>query len=121
MPASMERSLYATYLAGIFRSVRFGITESHGRGMALQFNYLYERKAFLFDSANATFRVNYEKIKEMTEALAGEIMTIQAEGDYEMAKNLFGRYAVIPPDLQRALNKLDDIPVDIAPQFSVAK
>jgi hypothetical protein len=121
LPKETEKQYYVTYLAGIFRSVRFGVGESHGRGMALQFNYLYQRGAFAFDSASATFRVNFDKVKEMTEALAGEIMTIQAEGDYEMAKNMFTRYANIGPDMKRAIDKMDDIPVDIAPVFPLAK
>lgn len=120
LPKSTEQQYYVTYLAGIFRSVRFGITESHGRGMALQFNYLYERGAFAYDSASATFRVNFGKVKEMTEALAGEIMTIQAEGDYEMAKVMFTRYAKIGPDMRRVIDKMDDIPVDIEPVFPLA-
>jgi hypothetical protein len=120
LPKETEKQYYVTYLAGIFRSVRFGVGESHGRGMALQFNYLYERGAFQFDSASATFRVNFDKIKEMTEALAGEIMTIQAEGDYEMAKNMFSRYANMGRDMQRAIDKMGDIPVDIEPIFPLA-
>jgi hypothetical protein len=120
LPKSTEQQYYVTYLAGIFRSVRFGITESHGRGMALQFNYLFERGAFSFDSASATFKVNFDKVKEMTEALTGEIMTIQAEGDYEMAKNLFARYAKIGPEMQRVIDKMNDIPVDIEPVFPLA-
>ncbi len=121
LPRSMEKQLYVTYLAGIFRSVRFGATESHGRGMTVQFNYLYERKAFLYDSTSQTFRVNFDKVKEMVEALTGEIMTMQAEGDFEMANNMFNRYASVGPDMQRALDKLSDIPVDIAPVFPVLK
>lgn len=121
LPKSTERQFYVTYLAGIFRSVRFGVSEAHGRGMALQFNYLNERGAFTYDSVGATYAVNFDKIKEMVEALTGEIMTIQAEGDYEMAKVLFSRYGKITPEMQVVLKKLEGIPVDIDPIFPLAK
>lgn len=117
LPAAMEQPLYTTFLAGVFRSVRFGINEAHGKGMALQFNYLFDEGAFTFNEAQGTFGVDYAKIKMAVRKLTGEIMTLQAEGDYEKAKVLLDRYAVIRPPMQRVLDRLGDIPVDIAPSF----
>jgi hypothetical protein len=115
-----EQQMYVTYLAGVFRSVRFGIKEAHGKGMALQFNYLSDNGAFAYDSTAGTFRVNFDKVKEATLKLTGHIMTIQAEGNYAKAKELLDTYAVIRPPMQKALDSLKNIPVDIAPHFPLA-
>jgi len=116
---SSETQMYVTYLAGVFRSVRFGINESHGRGMAFQFNFLLDAGGIVFDSTNSVFRVDLERIKPAVRELTGLIMTVQAEGNYEKAKDLLDRYAVIRPAMQQALDKLKGIPVDIAPVFAV--
>ncbi len=115
-----ESGVYATYLAGVFRSVRFGIKEAHGRGMALQFNYLVDEGAIEHNPADGTFRVNLSKIKEATRKLTGEIMTIQAQGDYPKAKALLDRLAVVRPPMQQTLDKFGNLPVDIRPIFVTA-
>ncbi len=115
-----EQAMYATYLAGVFRSVRFGIKEAHGRGMALQFNFLMDEGAIQHDPANGVFRVDLNKIKAATRKLTGEIMTIQARGDYAKAKALLERLAVIRPAMQQTLDKFGDLPVDIRPIFITA-
>jgi hypothetical protein len=114
---STEESMYVTYLAGAFRSVRFGINEAHGKGMALQFNVLLDAGAIEVDRPTGTFRVNVSKIKDASQRLTGDIMTIQAEGSYEKAKALLEKYAVIRPEMKTVLDKLADIPTDIAPSF----
>lgn len=114
---STEESMYVTYLAGAFRSVRFGINEAHGKGMALQFNYLIDAGAIEVDGPSGTFRINPGKMKDASQRLTGDIMTIQAEGSYEKAKALLEKYAVIRPEMKAVLDKLTDIPTDIAPSF----
>lgn len=117
----MERTLYTTYLASAFRSVRFGITEAHGRGVAMQFNYLTDEGAINFEEKTGTFSVNHAKIKEAVKKLTHEILTIEAEGSYEKAKALLDKYAVIRPPMQHAFDRLKDVPVDIEPIFPLAK
>ncbi|MDI6778988.1 MAG: hypothetical protein QME25_02155 [Bacteroidota bacterium] len=118
---SFEKQMYVTYLAGSFRSIRFGIKEAHGKGMALQFNYLLENGAFEYDEKTNKFSVNFEKIKDAMKKLTGEIMTIQAEGSYDKAKAMLDKYAVMHPLMQKILDKLTDIPVDIAPHYPLAE
>lgn len=117
----MERSLYTTFLASAFRSVRFGITEAHGKGIAMQFNYLTDEGAFEVNEATGTFSVNKGKVKEAVRKLTNEILTIQAEGSYEKAKAMLDKYAVIRPPMQRALDRMKDVPTDIEPIFPLAK
>ncbi|HEX8921414.1 MAG TPA: hypothetical protein VF766_08035 [Pyrinomonadaceae bacterium] len=116
-----ERALYTTFLASAFRSVRFGITEAHGRGIALQFNYLMDEDAFRHDERTNVFSVNPAKIKDAVRKLTHEIMTIQAEGSYDKAKAMLDKYGVIRPAMQKALDRLTDVPVDIEPIFPLAK
>ena len=117
---SIEEPMYVTFLAGAFRSVRFGINEAHGKGMALQFNYLMDAGAFEYNATTGTFRVNLSKIKDATQRLTGDIMIIQAEGSYEKAKALLDKYVLMRPEMKAAIDKMTDIPTDIAPQFPLA-
>ena len=118
---SMERTLYTTYLASMFRSVRFGITEAHGRGVAMQFNYLTDEGAIKFNEAKGTFSVDHAKIKDSVRKLTSELLTIEAEGSYDRAKAMLDKYAVIRPPMQQALDKLKNVPVDIEPVFPLAR
>lgn len=120
LPKSLERQLYNTYLASCFRSIRFGTSEAHGLGTAVQFNYLRDHDGFVANE-NGTFAVNMDKIKPAIEGLTREIMTLQAEGNYKKAKDLTARLGVVRPEMQRALDKLSDIPVDIEPKFTTAE
>lgn len=117
----MEREMYTTFLASAFRSVRFGVTEAHGKGVAMQFNYLSDEGAIQINENAGTFSINASRIKDAVRKLTSEIMTIQAEGAYEKAKALLDKYAVIRPPMQRALDRLKEIPVDIEPRFTLVK
>ncbi|HJQ27633.1 MAG TPA: hypothetical protein VKA60_27360 [Blastocatellia bacterium] len=118
---AMERDLYTTYLASSFRSVRFGTTEAHGKGQALQFNYLSDEGGIKYDAAAGTYSIDTTKIKDAVRKLTNEILTLQAEGSYEKAKALLDKYGVIRPEMQKTLDKLSNIPVDIEPHFTVAE
>lgn len=109
-----EAKMYTTFLASSFRTLRFGIRESHARGMAIQFNWLADQGAFTV-RGDGTFSVDVAKMKSAVAGLAREIMTIQAEGNYEGARKLVEERAVIRPDLQRVLDGLKDLPVDVNP------
>lgn len=117
----MERELYTTYLSTSFRSVRFGITEAHGRGQALQFNYLMDEGGIKFNEAAGTFGIDTSRIKEAVRKLTHEILTLQAEGSYEKAKAMLDKYAVIRPVMRKALDRLGSVPIDIEPRFTLAE
>lgn len=118
-PKTLEQTLYVTYLAGMFRSVRFGIESAHARANMIQFNYLLANGAVQFDDQNQKFRVNHDKIKSAVRSLAHELLLIQAKGDYQKAKKLIERYGVMNPSLQATLANLGAIPVDIKPIYEI--
>ena len=112
--AAYERPLYTTYLASAFRSVRFGVTEAHGKGMALQFNYFLDKGAFAVN-ADGTFAVDVPKMKSAVRDLTHELLTIEAEGNFAAAKKMLDTLAVIRPAMQHALDGLKDLPTDVDP------
>jgi hypothetical protein len=115
----LQESFYDTFLVSSFRSIRFGIAEAHGRGNALQLNYLLDYGAFVLEN-DGTFSVNESKIRDGVTALTRELLTLEAEGNYTKAKDLIFRLGVIRPEIQKSLDRLKDIPVDIEPKFTVA-
>lgn len=118
---SMERPLYVTFLASMFRSVRFGIEEAHGKGVAVQFNYLSDEGAITVDEQNGRFSIDFQKVKSAVRKLTHDILTLQAEGNKVKAKALLDTYGVIRPPMRRALDRLSHVPVDIEPIFPLAQ
>jgi len=111
---SEERALYTTFLASSFRTMRFGVHEAHGRGMALQVNYLMDKGAFLA-GPDGTFTVDFTKVKGAVRDLVHDLLTIEATGDYAGAKKMLDELGVLRPVMEQALAKLTDLPTDIEP------
>ena len=120
LPKTLQQTMYDTFLASAFRSIRFGVSEAHGRGVAMQLNHLLDYGAFTANP-DGTFSVNLSKIQDGVAALTREIMTLQAEGNYAKVKEMLTRLAVVRPEVQKALDRLKDIPVDIEPRFTTAE
>jgi len=114
-----ERKLYTTFLASAFRTLHFGLTDSHARGMAIQVNYILDKGGFV-SHGDGTFAVDFGKIKQAVADLDREFLTIEATGDYARAKELMTKYVVIRPDVQKALDKMKTVPNDIRPEFKTA-
>lgn len=104
---------YATYVAGLFRAIRFGTEEAHAQGTCIQLNYLLKMGAIEYDASAGRYRVNFEKFPAAVDALAHDVLTIEATGDYEGAGKLLETYSALPDHVQAALAKLDAVPVDV--------
>jgi hypothetical protein len=113
-----ERQLYTTFLASSFRSLRFGSGDAHGKGMAMQFNYIADRGGFV-QQPDGTFAVDFMKIKQAVSDLTHDLLTVEATGDYAGAQQMLS-LAVIRPSVARQLTKLANVPVDIEPIFVTA-
>src|SRR5687767_15035011 len=116
---AFDRTMYTTYLASMFRSIRFGINEAHGRGVALQLNYFLDNGGVTV-SPDGTFAVNAARIKQNVIDLTRDLMTMQAVGDYAATKEMFTKLAVNRPPTQAVLDRLKNVPVDIEPRFVTA-
>ncbi len=117
-PKTFEEAIWPTYLAGLFRSVRFGIKEAHGGGNAIQFQYLFEKGGITFDPKSGLFGVDRKRIAEALRQLAREVLMIEAKGDYAAAKAFVARYRVMRPELKKGIERLAAVPVDIWPSYA---
>jgi len=117
---SLDQTMYVTYLASMFRSIRFGITEAHGRGVAIQLNYFLDNGGVTV-AQDGTFAVNPERIKQNVLDLTRDLMTMQAVGDYAAAKQMMEKLAVVRPQTQTVMDRLKGVPVDIEPRFVTAE
>ncbi len=117
--ADAERQLYNTYLASSFRTLRFGLQDSHAKGMAIQFNYFLDKGGFVANP-DGTFAVNFDKIKDVVASLDREFLTLEATGDYAGAKKMMTELMNIRPVTQKALDSLKSVPTDIEPKFVTA-
>lgn len=118
-PETFANETWVTFLAGTFRSVRFGINEAHGGGNAIIYNYLLEKGAYEYNEQTQKVKVNFEKIGPALEELANIVLMIQAEGNYQGAKDLIAKYVVNSPSMETLRNKLEHLPVDIKPIYEI--
>jgi hypothetical protein len=118
-PPAAATQMYVTFLAGVFRSVRFGIDEAHGAGTAIIYNYLLEQGGYEYDPQSQKVKVNFERIGRAVRNLAGELLNIEARGDYQGAKTLIEKYAINSTSLALLTGKLAHLPVDIRPLFEI--
>ena len=118
LPQAKLEEFYASYVGGMFRTVRFGVAEAHGQAEMMEFNYLNSRGAVTRD-ASGRYTIDYQKMPEAVADLAKELLEIEATGDRQRAENWFQKYGSMPEDLKAALKKkTSDIPVDVDPVFA---
>jgi hypothetical protein len=117
LPKEKLEEYYASYVAGIFRTVRFGAGEAHGQAEMMEFNYLSERGA-IKRRPSGEYAIDYGIMPAVLADLAKELLDIEATGDRNRAENWFRRYNVVPADLQVALKAASKVPVDVDPVFS---
>lgn len=114
------RKLYTTYLASAFRTLRFGTTEAHGKGMAMQMNYILDKGGFVA-RPNGTFAVDFAKIKDAVHDLDHDLLTLEATGNYAGAKKMMEELGIIRPVVKKAIAGMSSIPTDIEPVFVTAE
>jgi hypothetical protein len=113
-----ETQLYTTFLASSFRTLRFGLNEAHGKGMAVQFNYLTDKGAFV--SRNGEWEVDLPKMRGAVRDLARDLLTLEATGDYAGAKKMLDTLGVMRPAMEQTIKRAAHVPVDIRPVFVTA-
>ncbi|HEY0130456.1 MAG TPA: hypothetical protein VGB57_03555, partial [Allosphingosinicella sp.] len=117
LPAAEREQALATYFVGIFRAVRFGTDEAHGRGAAMQYDYLKEKGAFRWDEGADRFRVDYDRMEAGLSELLAELVRLQGNGDYAGTKAFFDRHARLDERARAVLAKTAHIPTDIQPVY----
>jgi hypothetical protein len=117
LPKERRNITYASYVAGIFRTVRFGVAEAHGAGEIMQFNYYLEQGAISRDAATGLYVIDFQKMPGAIASLAKELLAQEATGDRARTDAWFKKYGTMPAELSALLAKTSDIPVDIDPEF----
>ncbi len=118
LPKDKLRGYYASEVAGIFRTVRFGVAEAHGRAEIMEFNFYLERGVISRDAASGRYAIDFDRMPEAVAALAKELLEQEATGDRARVEAWFAKYGSMPPELTKALEAASDVPVDIDPIFA---
>ena len=117
IPAAEKNQLWATYFTGIFRAMRFGTEEAHGRGAAAQYGYLKDQGAFAFDPATRRYMVDPAKMQSGLKNLLHDELMLQAKGDYAGTAAFLDKWAVLDDDARATIASMKAIPVDIQPIY----
>jgi hypothetical protein len=118
LPKSNRDVYYASYVADMFRAVRFGVAEAHGKAEMMEFNYLSERGVITHDPATGKYALDFEKMQPAIDDLTKELLEQEATGDRARAEAWFAKYGSMPVELKALLEKQNDIPAEITPVFS---
>jgi hypothetical protein len=116
--AAELNGIYASYLAGAIRSLRFGTADAHGRAQMMEFNYLLEQHA-LSQGADGRYTIDYAAMPAAIAGLAEKLLTFEAQGDRMGVEAWFAKYDVMPASLTKALESTKDIPIDVTPEFEL--
>ena len=118
LPKDKLNGYYASEVAGIFRTVRFGVAEAHGRAEIMEFNFYLERGVISRDAASGRYAIDFDRMPEAVAALAKELLEQEATGDRARVEAWFAKYGSVPSELAKALEAASDVPVDIDPIFA---
>jgi len=119
LPKEKLNGYYASEVAGIFRTVRFGVAEAHGRAEIMEFNFYLEHGAIARDAASERYAIDFVRMPEAVAALGKELLEQEATGDRARVEAWFTKYGTIPPELAKALEAASDVPVDVDPISSI--
>jgi hypothetical protein len=117
LPAGEKPLIRATYLTGLFRAMRFGDLSAHGRGAAMQYRYLRDKGGIVWDSKAKKFRIDDARMDAGIRALVGDIVRLQAAGDYAGTKAFLAKWAVMDAEAKEVTGTMGHIPVDIWPVY----
>jgi hypothetical protein len=112
----LERQ-YVVFLPGLFRSVRFGLHEAHGKGNMIQYNWFKDHGAIVLNETTDRYTVDFDRMGEAAMSLTRELCMLQAKGDYDAAQAFVDKWGNVPPEVERIVGKLNAIPSDIAPDY----
>jgi hypothetical protein len=117
IPNAERPQIRASYVAGLFRAMRFGVGEAHGQGAAMQYRYIRDKGGIVWDAGAKRFRVDDAKIDGAIRDLVGEIVRLQGNGDYQGTKAFLAKWAVLDAEANQVIQSMAHIPVDIRPVY----
>jgi hypothetical protein len=117
LPIAEREQLLASYMADVFRHLRFGTADAHGRGAAMQYGFLREHGGLAWDESARRFRIDYDKLEAAIPLLVAELVRFEGDGDYAGAKAFLDRYVGLDPEARAVIATMSHIPVDIQPVY----
>ena len=114
-----EKYFFVSYLGSLFRSIRFGLNEAHGKAAAIELNYLVKNGGILYDSTKKTWSIDFINIRESVKKLANELLVLEGNGDGQKVKEFFDKWKYMTPELQASLYAVKDIAIDVLPKYEV--
>ena len=117
---SREKYFFVSYLGSLFRSIRFGLNEAHGKAAAIELNYFVKNGAILYDSTKKTWSIDFSTIREGVKKLANELLVLEGNGDGQKVKEFFDQWKYMTSELQASLDAVKDIAIDVLPRYSIA-
>ena len=119
LPKEMERQMYVSHLVSMFRTIRFGTAEPHGKAAICELNFLRDRGGIRLDPVTKKWSVNFDRIGPAVSELARLWLTFEAMGDYDGVREFFGQWGGTSKEVDEALAGLDHLPVDVEPVYSI--
>jgi hypothetical protein len=116
---SLEKKVWVSFLGSLFRSIRFGLNEAHGKAAAIELNYLWKNGGILYDPAKKTWSVDFANIRQGVSKLAAELLILEGNGDGDKVKAFFAQWSYMTPELQGSLDAVKDIAIDVLPVYTV--
>jgi len=116
---SREPEFYTSYLGSLFRSIRFGLNEAHGKAAAIELNYLVKQGSITYDQGTKHWSIDFTKIRDGVKTLANELLVLEGNGDGQKVQEFFDRWTMMTPELQSSLDAVKDIAIDVLPQYSI--
>jgi hypothetical protein len=115
----MEKQAFVSYLGSMFRSVRFGLNEAHGKAAAMELNYLWKHGAIRYNETRKTWSVDFDSIRAGVKSLANALLLLEGNGDGAKVKEFTDAWTYMTPELQASLDKVKDIAIDVIPQYVI--
>ncbi|NIR50095.1 hypothetical protein GWO43_16450 [candidate division KSB1 bacterium] len=114
-----EKEFYVSYLGSLFRSIRFGLGQAHGKAAGIALNYLLENDGIAYDDASHKWAIDFENFRDGVKSLTSELVILEGDGDNGNVRAFFDRWANLTPELQTSLDSVEDIAIDVMPKYSI--
>ncbi|MBX7151457.1 hypothetical protein K1X84_07440 [bacterium] len=114
-----EKYFYVSYLGTLFRSIRFGTNQAHGKAALLSLNYLTQKGAVRYDESGKRWSVEFSKMRAGAKDLAADLVKLLGDGDTKKVQAFFDQWTYTSPQLQTSLDAVKDIAVDVLPTYSI--
>ncbi len=119
VPADKEREFFVSFLGSLFRSIRFGLNEAHGKAAAISLNYLVKNGGITYNSEQNRWGVDFDAIRDGVKNLGRELLILEGDGDGAKVAAFFEQWTAMTPELQASLDAVNDLPIDVLPQYSI--